>query len=217
MRLCSAYYMEFYPFNVGPFTNMFTSYEVVHWPDQLKQGDCLLVWGGADIWPGFYNKELSPRSYAGNAPSQRDKVEWDLMKRAEELKIPIIGICRGAQMLCALAGGYLMQHVTGHGGTHYVTTFDGKKFPTNSLHHQMMVPGDTEHIVVAEIPATELRSNEYWDEDQKVDHKQEPEFIHFTKVNGFAIQWHPEMMNGWNPATDYIFHYLEKHLVHCHC
>lgn len=214
MRLCSAYYRDFYPFNQGPFLKLFDAFEAVVSPDELKEGDCLLVWGGADIWPGYYNRKLSVRSHADNTPSHRDTVEWNLMKRAEELKLPIVGICRGAQMLCALAGGYLMQHITGHGGTHTVKTFDGKEFKTNSLHHQMMVPVNTEHIVVAQ---TELRSKEYWDEDSMVDHQQEPEFIHFTNVKGFAIQWHPEMMAPNVDATQYIYTYLENTLVHCHC
>lgn len=223
MRLCSADYEDFYPFNTGNFLRLFDTFAVVHFPDQLKEGDVLLVWGGADIWPGLYNKALAQRSHADSKPSMRDNVEWNLMKQAEKLNIPIIGICRGAQMLCALAGGYLMQHITGHGGTHMVTTYDGKEFLTNSLHHQMMVPVSPDgspvpHQIVASIPPDKLRSKEYWDEDtNKVDHKQEPEFIYFNKVKGFAVQWHPEMMGPGAPATEYIYSFMEKHLVSCHC
>lgn len=208
MRLISTYYRDFYPF-LG--SGLFSHKDATNNPDELTKDDCLLVWGGADIWPGFYNKKLSQRSYAGTTPSQRDTVEWDMMKRAKELGIPIIGVCRGAQMLCALAGGYLMQHINGHGGaSHGVKTYTGEIFPVNSLHHQMMVaPKHVKHEIIAETPIP--LSSVYWDEDEnKVDHKQEPEFIYFNDVKGFAIQWHPEMMPSNVRATEFIFEEIKK-------
>lgn len=208
MRLVSALYNEFYPFE---FFEWVTSTAVVVLPTDLQTGDVLLVWGGADIHPSLYNRSHSPQSGAGDTPSHRDMAEWKLMKRAKEMGVPIIGVCRGAQMLCALAGGYLMQHITGHAGpNHDVVTSDGLKFKVNSLHHQMMVPANTNHTVLAWTP--ELRSKEYWDESKKVDHNSEPELIIFNDVKGFAVQWHPEMMNVNCPATEYLEEQLEKHL-----
>lgn len=213
MRLVSAYYQEFYPFDqLSLFNNFIASSN----PDDLTPDDCLVVWGGADIWPGFYKKNLSPMGNGGHTPSRRDVVEWAMMARAKNLGIPIIGICRGAQMLCALAGGYLMQHITGHGGNHEVVTNDGHSFQTNSLHHQMMVPKsrdgtDVPHELIAWVP--ELRSTVYWDEDKKVDHNQEPEFIYFNAVKGFAIQWHPEMMGQGAPATSLIYDTIKERIV----
>lgn len=208
MRLVSAIYNEFYPFE---FFNWVTAAAVVTLPSDLQTDDVLLVWGGADIHPSLYNRKHSPQSGASEKPSHRDMIEWQLMKRAKELNIPIIGVCRGAQMLCALAGGYLMQHITGHAGpNHNVTTSDGKQFLVNSLHHQMMVPANTNHTVLAR--STKLLSSVYWDEDKKVDHNDEPELIIFNDVKGFAVQWHPEMMNVNCPATEYLEEQLEKHL-----
>lgn len=201
MRLVSAYYQEFHPFDTFP---IFKEFHATYDPDDLKEGDVLVVWGGADISPSLYGKRVSQRTNADAKPSHRDRIEWDLMQRAKELNIPIIGICRGAQMLCALAGGYLIQHVNGHGGAHQVITNTGERYSTNSLHHQMMMPAQAKHEVIAEIPFSELRSNEYWDEDRKVDHNQEPEFIYFNDVRGFAIQWHPEMMAADCTATQHI-------------
>lgn len=209
MRLVSAYYDEHYPFDSFSWV---TSTAWAHNPNSLETDDVLLVWGGADIHPSLYNKTHSPQSGAwGPRPSHRDMIEWNLMLRAKELKIPIIGVCRGAQMLCALAGGYLMQHINGHAGpNHLVVTNDGQEFMVNSLHHQMMVPANTNHTVLAS--SKERLSDVYWDELNKVDHNQEPELIVFHDVRGFAVQWHPEMMPLVCEATKYIETALEKHL-----
>lgn len=212
MRLVSAYYQDYYPWDqMGLFNKFITSSN----PEDLTKTDCLVVWGGADIWPGFYKKQLSKMGHGGYQPSKRDIIEWTMMVKAKELGIPIIGVCRGAQMLCALAGGYLMQHINGHGGNHIVLTNDGKQFVTNSLHHQMMVPktpdgADVPHELIAWMP--ELRSDVYWDEDKKVDHAQEPEFIYFNAVKGIAIQWHPEMMGVNSDANKYVANFIKEKL-----
>ena len=208
MRLVSAYYADYYPFDRF---NWVTSCDISNKPEDLTVDDVLLVWGGADIHPSLYNRKHSPQSGAYAFPSHRDGVEWSMMQQANELNIPIIGVCRGAQMLCALAGGYLMQHITGHAGPdHDVITNEGVTFRVNSLHHQMMVPANTNHTVLAK--TSQLRSKEYWDEHKKVDHHEEPELILFHDVRGFAVQWHPEMMHFDCAATAYIETQLEKFL-----
>lgn len=103
--------------------------------EMTEPSSVLIIWGGSDINPALYNHAICHQTYPGG---MRDNQEWDMLHRAIDMDIPIIGICRGAQMLCAAAGGYLIQHVTGHGGTHIVKTFNGQTFPTNSIHHQMM-------------------------------------------------------------------------------
>jgi gamma-glutamyl-gamma-aminobutyrate hydrolase PuuD len=42
--------------------------------------------------------------------------------------------------------------------------------------------------------------------------ERDAEFLHFTDAKGFAIQWHPEMMQSDEPATKYILKYIEEHL-----
>ncbi len=174
------------------------------------EGDVLIVHGGADIHPSLYNKQRSKMSHAGSSPSQRDLMEWALMKRCQELGNSIIGICRGAQMLCALAGGTLIQHVNNHGGMHHIVTFDNQEYVVNSIHHQMMNPTNTEHNIVA---WTKRRlSDVYFDVDDKINVEKEPEFIHFPTVKGFAIQWHPEATDGRDPSQAYINAYIGANL-----
>lgn len=214
LRLVSAYYEDYYPFDrMGMFSHFISSSD----PNILNGNDVLLVWGGEDIHPSLYGHIRHGRSHAGDSISRRDRIEWTMMQRAKELGIPIIGICRGAQMLCALDGGYLIQDVNNHGGDHIVHTFDGEMFITNSLHHQQMVPRHSDSNVL--VAWTETRGARYhhtaYGEEQISDQNPlgvDPEFIHFKDIKGFAIQWHPEMKMYPDIATDYVFNYLRQHI-----
>jgi putative glutamine amidotransferase len=183
-------------------------------PEDLKEKDSMLVvWGGSDIGTWTYKHPQSKSTYP--YPT-RDHAEWDLMQRAKEMGIPIIGICRGAQMLCALAGGYLIQDVRGHGGRHTVNTVNGRSFSTNSIHHQMMAGLEkTNHELLAWLP-NNLSSHYIYKDDQvwtpPSPDWHEPEYVYFKDVKGFAIQWHPEMMDGRTEATQYVFETMKERL-----
>lgn len=207
LRLVSAIYNDYGPFDRS---GLFNDYVATKNPDDLKEGDCLVVWGGADISPTLYNKEPSLRTYASAKLSSRDAIEWALMQRAKELNLPIIGVCRGAQMLCALAGGFLIQDVDNHFSHHDVTTFDGYEITVNSIHHQMMYPFDVKHEMLAscKIP----RSKHHLDVHDFLEIKEEPEFVYFPEIRGFAIQWHPEIMSYKSNATQFIFQELVKRM-----
>lgn len=207
--LYSACWLEDHPFGV-----LFDTVEKVLLPADLTGNpeECaLVVWGGADIHPALYNHPQSITTYPGG---KRDHIEWALMKEAERKGIPIIGVCRGAQMLCALSGGFLIQDVTDHHGGHNVTTYDGQTLRVNSIHHQMMVPIETEHKLIAWSSRNLsrryiIKNDQLWTppEDWR-----EPEFVHFTKTKGFAIQWHPEMMAGDSEANEYVLNYIGENL-----
>ncbi len=134
------------------------------------------------------------------------------MHRAKDMGIPIIGVCRGAQMLCALAGGFLIQDVDNHAGPdHEVLTEEGERFMVSSLHHQMLYPFDVEHRMIA--TSKIMRSRGYYhdvriDNGEKVEYNVEmpcePEFVFFPKEKGIAIQWHPEYMRYETPANEYV-------------
>jgi gamma-glutamyl-gamma-aminobutyrate hydrolase PuuD len=113
-------------------------------------------------------------------------------------------------MLCALAGGFLIQHVNNHSGYHPVVTEDGYEFTVNSIHHQMMYPFDVEHEILAKTQKN--LSAVHYDEDNKIVMPFEPEYVYFPTVKGFAVQWHPEMMDDDSPATQYVLDTIEQRL-----
>ncbi|MFI5888782.1 gamma-glutamyl-gamma-aminobutyrate hydrolase family protein [Actinoplanes sp. NPDC051513] len=82
--------------------------------DVLTVLDGLLLAGGADLAPGRYGAEPEPLT---EAQPDRDEAEFLLTSRALELDLPILGVCRGMQLLTVAAGGRLHQHlpdVLGH-------------------------------------------------------------------------------------------------------
>jgi putative glutamine amidotransferase len=78
--------------------------------------DGLMLAGGADIDPASYNAEPHPET-SGTVP-ERDAPEIALARRAVERDIPVLGICRGMQLLNVAYGGTLVQHVPDLVGDH---------------------------------------------------------------------------------------------------
>lgn len=212
--LKSALFEDFYPFK-----DLFEKCEVAHFPVDLTERDCLLLWGGGDISPSLYGEKPGSHTGATEVLSTRDQWEVDLARQAMKLGIPIIGICRGAQLMCALAGGKVIQHVNGHGVEHLIKTVSNLYFWTSSLHHQMMYPWEIDHNLLAY--ASPPRSNVYLNGDDRpvqfpdngpiklVDC--EPEVVWFPSVKCIAIQGHPEFMRSSEPFVVYCRQLVEKY------
>lgn len=204
MKIYSAIYKDY-----EPFSDFYPELETVY----LKNGDSkidapgiLLLWGGGDIHPSLYGRE-NAGSYVGNSPSLRDMDEVKLFLKAKDAGVFIVGICRGAQLGCAISGGILIQNVGGHSFSHHVSAHTGEKFVASSLHHQMMYPWDIEHKLLAW--STTPRSPDYkgiseeewikWPrrmyDELKAEDIIEPEIVFFPTTKCLAIQGHPEMMN----------------------
>ncbi|MCG7529330.1 gamma-glutamyl-gamma-aminobutyrate hydrolase family protein [Streptomyces sp. OfavH-34-F] len=79
--------------------------------------DGLLIPGGPDIDPALYGQEPHPGTRAMTPDA--DRVELGLIRAVLDADLPVLGICRGMQLLNVLHGGTLHQHlpeVTGHDG-----------------------------------------------------------------------------------------------------
>jgi putative glutamine amidotransferase len=79
-------------------------------PDRvLDRVDALLLAGGADVDPASYGAVAHPE--AGVVWPERDRFEIALGTRALERDMPVLGICRGMEMLNVIQGGTLNQHL----------------------------------------------------------------------------------------------------------
>lgn len=85
----------------------------------ISRLDGLLLAGGIDVAPATYGAEPHPKSDAGSAV--RDAGEIALYQCALERDLPVLGICRGLQVMNVAAGGTLVQHLPEvYGGEHLV-------------------------------------------------------------------------------------------------
>ena len=77
--------------------------------DVVARLDALVVAGGADVDPGAYGEQVHPRT--GAARPDRDAWELALLDAALERGLPVLGVCRGMQVMAVHAGGALEQHL----------------------------------------------------------------------------------------------------------
>ena len=157
--------------------------------------DCagLLLPGGWDVHPGLYGEEIAG---SRGIDEERDAREMELIDMFRAAGKPVLGICRGMQILNVAFGGSLYQDIDGHretaqGDTIHgsrtddpmLTALYGERFPVNSSHHQ-----------AAARPGEGLRPVQ-WADDGTV------EALRHETLPIFGVQWHPERMrqptDGW--------------------
>ena len=205
MILQSAYYSEKDPFGIFDRTDSVKSVRGLY-PDAA-----LILWGGEDISPSLYNQP-SVHAHASDYCSMRDIVERNLFEEAVALGMPIIGICRGAQLACALSGGSVFQHINGgHHRKHLIETYDGQQLETSSCHHQAL-------------DLRNLNADDYellaWDHDRITTAHTDtyavdvviPEVVWFKKTKTFAIQGHPEWMNMTSAFVQWCAKEIQKRI-----
>ena len=171
-------------------------------PEQiLAQLDGLLLAGGADIDPSFYGAEPHPAT-VGTTPD-RDAAEIALTRAAIDRDLPVLGICRGMQLLNVARGGTLIQHLPdthGHDAHRpHPGSFDGSdldvRLAEGSLaaqaageavhltkqHHHQAVDGLGDGLVVTG-----------WSALDELPEAMELPGRHFV----LGVQWHPEADPG---------------------
>jgi putative glutamine amidotransferase len=192
MRLRTAGYPAIDPFGI------FNSVENIDDASTLTKDDCLLLWGGMDVGTMLYDQHAN--SFCNqHEPSARDLKELEMLHKAVSLDIPIIGICRGAQLMTVFTGGHLIQHVSNHGRSHTITCHDtGEVIRVNSAHHQVCQPI---HPAVILASADGTVGHGEFSVAEKL--PEVPEVIHFPQIRGIGIQYHPEWTDCPQSAVDY--------------
>ncbi|MBR5539146.1 MAG: gamma-glutamyl-gamma-aminobutyrate hydrolase family protein [Clostridia bacterium] len=160
---------------------------IVEYPPRYDASyDGLVLCGGADIHPKWYNEEING---SVGIDTDMDEAEFALMDAFVKTCKPVLGICRGHQFVNVFFGGSLYQHIPEaelHTGSkaHLVTSepnsilreLYGTSFSVNSTHHQAVKKlGDG------------LRATASWGGKYI-------EATEHTSLPVISVQWHPEGM-----------------------
>jgi len=164
----------------------------------IEHLDGLILTGGADVDPARYGAE----NLGSTFERVRDDIEFELLECALGADLPVLGICRGLQVLNVYAGGTLHQDVPTHARydvdpaerIHSATIeadsqlgrIYGEHVKINSLHHQAVDEVGSGLRVVA---------------------RGDDGGVEALEMNGcavVAVQWHPEMLNEVEPIFKWL-------------
>lgn len=177
----------------------------------FDKADAVVFTGGADISPSLYGERALQKTHSF---SRRDHAEINIYRRF--FGRPMIGICRGAQLLNVLCGGKLIQHVDNHNMSHIIYDKDrATSFLGTSIHHQMMIPGPKAKVLAVAGQATVYMSFDKTTEDRS-DPKDRPivlwndiEAVAYEDRSVLCYQGHPE--RGSDTEQDVFFRYIEDY------
>jgi putative glutamine amidotransferase len=179
-----------------------------HAADRILAGvDGLVLTGGEDVAPDYFGEERHPA--LGTVNKVRDATEIALISAARRLRMPVLAICRGIQVLNVECGGSLIQDIAAqrpdalahngdgarHETVHSVTieqdsilalATGATRLDVNSLHHQAIDRLGDDLRVTASAPDGIIEgvesSDDWW---------------------VLAVQWHPEEMDqGAQPDAE---------------
>lgn len=162
--------------------------------DIVRRVDAILLNGGYDIAPERYGQERLPTTDPPN--HERDEFELALIQRARERGIPVLGVCRGCQLINVACGGTLIQSLPTEQFDHFVID------PFDRPVHQVEVAADSRLGAAIAVPSLEVNSIHHQAVDRPGDGlrvvARAPEGVAeaIEDADGrlFGVQWHPEFM-----------------------
>jgi len=176
--------------------------------DAVEDCDGIVLTGGVDIHPEFYeNERLQFPNGDGVFNKERDEFEMHVFETALNFKKPILGICRGLQLINVALGGDLIQDLEEAGklnhrrmndqdDEHEVSIVEGSLLHSivnstigkvNGAHHQAIGRLSDELIASATSPDGVIEAVEWKD-------KEDESWM-------LGLQWHPERMTAGEPLS----------------
>ena len=185
--------------------------------EDIYKCDAFILTGGVDVHPNFYNGKHAYNNSPNNFQPERDVFEERIYRYSQEKKLPVLGICRGMQLVNVLEGGKLIQDLDNGNERHRKEALDKEhgiaaekgtllheiantvNGIVNSAHHQAIDPNAIgDNLIV----------NAY--DDDYTDNVNIIEGLEFKDKSNRAfmlcVQWHPERMKNKeeNPFSENI-------------
>ena len=175
--------------------------------------DGILIPGGVDVDPAAFGE--APHERLGRIDPARDRVELQLVKWAVVDRKPVLGLCRGLQVINVALGGtlsqdleaqypnalkhdyfpnygferdYLAHEVALTPGTRLHHAMHAESIPVNSMHHQGIKELGRSLAPAATAPDGLIEALESCDDSFLV-----------------GVQWHPEVFEATDPHTEHLF------------
>jgi putative glutamine amidotransferase len=164
----------------------------------IERCDGLLITGGGDVHPRCYGRDDATGVTEGVDP-ERDAFEFETIRRATNLRIPVLGICRGMQVFNVAAGGSLIPDVQLAGFENH-----GKGENEDRVHPVMVEKGTLLRAIVRDGQGV-VNTNHHQAVDRPGDGLkvaarssdgvvEAMEWEDGTKPFLLLVQWHPERM-----------------------
>lgn len=196
----------------------------------LKAVDGILITGGYDIDPKHYNEKdkyskgllgdietLSDEdaSFFAKFSEKRDKTELALVKKAYEASVPVMGICRGIQVINVAMGGSVYQDILLEEATQHDHS-DIQRW--NDFSHDVLIEEDSRLYQILKTERFAVNSIHHQainrlGENLKVVARAEDGIIECVESLGdsfiMGLQWHPEMLAHSEEHQKIFKHYIE--------
>jgi len=184
----------------------------------LKTCSGLLITGGEDVYPGIYG-DANDTARCGTINHYRDTLEINLIIQGLKMEMPIMGVCRGEQIMGVVFGGALFIDIPEDYDTSIIHRCEDYR---NCFHMVYVEPNSllqticecdsalvtTNHHQAIKVLGPDLKANSFSDDGLI-------EGIELADPQGYpfllAVQWHPERMDSTNPLSGPIARvFIEK-------
>ena len=179
----------------------------------LSQLDAVILTGGGDVAPERYREARKPE--CGKEDRERDDFELTLTELALEAGLPILGICRGCQVLAVALGGTLIQDIEQETGIPRIA--HSQEPPYNRPVHRVLIRPEGLLYRILGKDAIETNSSHHQSvavpgETMHIDAVSQDGIVEGFSVRGsdrlLGVQFHPEHMAATDPDALKIFQYL---------
>lgn len=175
--------------------------------------DGLLIPGGVDINPAEYGEEIRPE--CGNLDPARDRVELQLVRWAVEDGKPVLGLCRGLQVINVALGGTLWQDLASQKSSfHKHDYFPTAGYERDYIAHDVDIVADSQLSQLLESTRCGVNSMHHQGikalgQNLKASALSPDGLVEAVEGVGegflVGVQWHPEVFEMADPHTRHLF------------